>query len=340
MTLSTARQEAQAARALDDDDPLELFFIRLRRMLLTADTTTQSHGIVARSSLNENFALAHGNMAAALRLSGQPDAAIEAVERSIRMSPARSVQLLLPALRRHRVFCGRTLRRGCRLRREALRERPKCFSGTALSRRLSCRSRTDRQSTECHRRVAAVGSRKVRSRETPMGKVAYARESDRERYRSGLAQSRTARRIAPTRRTAAQLCRGDSEQLALTSLSSARSLRSTVDRPQPLKAWRCKSPATGRSSAPVKRIAKTLGEEAPILAAVKEQRLVTTFCSVGARSSMKFENTWLDADSGVSERRMKCRGLVAFLASDRASFITAKILTGKRYSRSKSVFAI
>jgi adenylate cyclase len=37
--------------------------------------------------LNPNFALAHGNMAVALALGGQPDAAVEAVHRSICMSP-------------------------------------------------------------------------------------------------------------------------------------------------------------------------------------------------------------------------------------------------------------
>jgi adenylate cyclase len=84
--LSTARQEAQAARALDDDDSWSYFSSGYVECFLSKydDAIAWYRRAI---ELNENFALAHGNMAAALAFGGQPDAAIEAVERSIRMSP-------------------------------------------------------------------------------------------------------------------------------------------------------------------------------------------------------------------------------------------------------------
>src|ERR1700726_4029286 len=86
MALSTARQEAQVARALDGDDPwsyfssgyVECFFSKYDEAIAWYRRAIE---------LNENFALAHGNMAAALAFGGQPGAGIEAVCRSIRISP-------------------------------------------------------------------------------------------------------------------------------------------------------------------------------------------------------------------------------------------------------------
>src|SRR6202021_3385481 len=86
MGLSGARQGAKGARASDGDDPwsyfssgyVECFFSKYDEAIAWYRRAIE---------LNENFALAHGNMAAALAFGGQPEAAIEAVDRSIRMSP-------------------------------------------------------------------------------------------------------------------------------------------------------------------------------------------------------------------------------------------------------------
>ncbi len=84
--LSAARQHAQAALALDDDDPWSYFssgFVEL--------AASKYDGAIAwfrrAIEMNQNFALAHGYLAGAFAFGGQPDTALEEVDRAIRMSP-------------------------------------------------------------------------------------------------------------------------------------------------------------------------------------------------------------------------------------------------------------
>ena len=84
--LAAGEETAQTARALDDDDPWSYF-----ALCYVVCFTSRYDAAITRYrraiALNDNFALSHGNMAAALAFGGYSDEAIEAVECSLRMSP-------------------------------------------------------------------------------------------------------------------------------------------------------------------------------------------------------------------------------------------------------------
>ena len=117
------RQEAQAARALDDDDPWSYFSSGYVECFLSKydDAIAWYRRAI---ELNENFALAHGNMAAALAFGGQPDAAIEAVERSIRMSPRDPFNFSYLHFAGIAYFAAERYAEGVAYEEQALRERP------------------------------------------------------------------------------------------------------------------------------------------------------------------------------------------------------------------------
>jgi tetratricopeptide (TPR) repeat protein len=74
------------ALALDDDDPWSHFAFGC----IVCFTGAYDDAIAwyrRAIELNENFALSRGNIAAALALGGQPDAALVAVDLSLRMGP-------------------------------------------------------------------------------------------------------------------------------------------------------------------------------------------------------------------------------------------------------------
>jgi TolB-like protein len=166
-TLSTAHQIAQTAIALDDDDPWGYF----------------SAGYIVE--LNENFALAHGNMAAALALGGQPDAAIEAVDLSIRMSPRDPFNFAYQHFAAIAHFAAERYAEGVACEEQALRERPNFTP--ALRFLATCHVGLG-QIEKARSVIAEVLRLAPESsiKRDVYGHVAYARASDRERYAAAL----------------------------------------------------------------------------------------------------------------------------------------------------------
>ena len=184
MALSTARQEAQVARALDDDDPwsyfssgyVECFFSKYDEAIAWYRRAID---------LNENFALAHGNMAAALAFGGQPEAAIEAVDRSIRMSPRDPFNASYLHFAGIAYFAAERYAAGIAYEEQALRERPKV--STALRCLAACHvglGQIDKARSAIAEVLRLVPESSVKR--DAYGSVAYARESDRERFAAAL----------------------------------------------------------------------------------------------------------------------------------------------------------
>jgi adenylate cyclase len=184
VTLSIAREHAKAALALDDDDPWSYFSYGY----IECFTSRYDDAIAwyrRAVELNPNFALAHGNMAAALALSGQPDAAIEAVQRSIRMSPRDPFNYTYLHFAAIAYFAAGRYREGIAAEEQVLRERP---NASPALRFLGA----------CHASLGEVDKARAAIvqvlRLTPgssikrdvYGQVAYARASDRERYADAL----------------------------------------------------------------------------------------------------------------------------------------------------------
>jgi adenylate cyclase len=182
--LSTARECAQAARALDDDDPWSYF----SSAYVECFTSRYDDAIAwyrRAIELNENFALAHGNMAAALAFGGQPDAAIEAVERSIRMSPRDPFNYTYLHFAPVAYFAAERYAEGVTAEEQALRVRPNV--SPALRVLAACHVGLGQmdQAKEAVAEVLRLVPESSIKRDV-YGQVAYARESDRERYAAAL----------------------------------------------------------------------------------------------------------------------------------------------------------
>ena len=184
MALSAARQEAQVARALDGDDPwsyfssgyVECFFSEYDEAIAWYRRAIE---------LNDNFALAHGNMAAALAFGGQPEAAIEAVDRSIRMSPRDPFNASYLHFAGIAYFAAERYAEGIAYEEQALRERPKV--STALRCLAACHvglGQIDKARSAIAEVLRLVPESSVKR--DAYGSVAYARESDRERFAAAL----------------------------------------------------------------------------------------------------------------------------------------------------------
>jgi tetratricopeptide (TPR) repeat protein len=178
--LATARQEAQTARALDEDDPWSHF----SSGYVECFTSRYDDAIAwyrRAIELNENFALAHGNMAAALALGGQPDAAIEAVDRAIRMSPRDPFNFSYLHFAAIAYFAAERYAEGVASEEEALRERP---NGPPALRFLAACHVGLGQIDEARSAIAKVLRLVPESsiKRDVYGQVAHARASDRERY--------------------------------------------------------------------------------------------------------------------------------------------------------------
>ena len=182
--LSTAREHARAARALDDDDPWSFFSSGYIECF--ASKYDEAIAWYRRAiELNENFALAHGNMAAALAFGGQPDAAIEAVDRSLRMNPRDPFNFSYLHFAAVAYFAAERYAEGVACEERALRQRPN------VSPALRCRA-------ACHVGLGQIDQARADIAEVlrlapessikrdVYGQVAYARASDRERYAAAL----------------------------------------------------------------------------------------------------------------------------------------------------------
>jgi adenylate cyclase len=182
--LSTARQEAHAARALDDADPWSYFSSGYVECFLSKydDAIAWYRRAI---ELNENFALAHGNMAAALAFGGQPDEAIEAVERSIRMSPRDPFNFSYLHFAGIAYFAAERYAEGVAYEERALRERPNV--SPALRCLAACYvglGQMDKARGAIAEVLRLVPESSVKR--DVYGQVAYARASDRERFAAAL----------------------------------------------------------------------------------------------------------------------------------------------------------
>lgn len=184
ITLSIARQHAKAALALDDDDPWSYF----SSGYIECFTSRYDDALAwyrRAVELNPNFALAHGNMAAALALGGQPDAAIEAVRRSIRMSPRDPFNYTYLHFAAIAYFAAGRYHEGIASEEQVLRERPNV--SPALRFLAACHASLGEldEAREAITQVLRLSPGSSIKRDV-YGQVAYARASDRERYADAL----------------------------------------------------------------------------------------------------------------------------------------------------------
>ncbi len=186
-TLSTAREIAQTAVALDDDDPWGYFSVGYI-VCFTSDYDDAIAWYRRAIERNENFALAHGNMAAALALGGQPDAAIEAVDLAIRMSPRDPFNYSYLHFAAIAHFAAERYAEGISCEEQALRERPNFMP--ALRFLAACHAGLG-EMDEARSAIAEVLRLAPESsiKRDVYGQVAYARANDRERYAAALRQA-------------------------------------------------------------------------------------------------------------------------------------------------------
>jgi adenylate cyclase len=180
--LSTARQCAQAVRALDDDDPWSY----ISSGYVECFTSRYDDAIAwyrRAIELNENFALAHGNKAAALAFGGQPDAAIEAVDRSIRMSPRDPFNYTYLHFTAVAYFADERYAEGVTAEEQALRVRPNVSPAVLATCHVGLGQR-DKAKGAVAEVLRLVPESSIKR--NVYGQVAYARESDRERYAAAL----------------------------------------------------------------------------------------------------------------------------------------------------------
>jgi TolB-like protein/Flp pilus assembly protein TadD len=186
-TLSTARKVAQVARELDDDDPWSYF----SSGYVECFTSRYDDAIAwyrRAIELNENFALAHGNMAAALAFGGQPDAATEAVNRSLRMSPRDPFNFAYLHFAAIAHFAAERYAEGVACEEQALRERPNV--SPALRCLAACHvglGQMDKARDAIAEVLRLVPESSIKR--DAYGQVAYARASDRERFAAALREA-------------------------------------------------------------------------------------------------------------------------------------------------------
>jgi TolB-like protein/cytochrome c-type biogenesis protein CcmH/NrfG len=182
--VSKAKQSALTARSLDDEDPWSHFSLGYAECF-----TSRYEGAIAwyrrAIELNDNFALAYGNMAAALALDGQTDAAIEAVEVAIRMSPRDPFNYSYLHFAATAHFAAERYDEGVACEEKALRERP--GFGAALRFLAACHVGLG-QLDKAQSAIAEVLRLSPQSslKRDAFGQAVYARASDRERYAAAL----------------------------------------------------------------------------------------------------------------------------------------------------------
>jgi len=182
--VATAREIAQAARDLDDDDPWSHF----ASGYVECFTGRYDDAIAwyrRAVELNENFALAHGNMAAALAFGGYPDAAIEAVERSIRMSPRDPFNFSYHHFAGVAYFAAERYAEGAASELQALQERPNFAA--ALRTLAACHAALGQ--VDSARKAIAEALRldpESSIKRDVYGQIVYARAADQERFAAAL----------------------------------------------------------------------------------------------------------------------------------------------------------
>ncbi|WP_428670660.1 tetratricopeptide repeat protein [Roseibium sp.] len=183
-TVAAAREIARVSRELDDDDPWSHF----ASGYVECFTGRYDDAIAwyrRAIELNENFALAHGNVAAALALGGHPDEAIQAVERALRMSPRDPFNFSYLHFAGLAYFAAGRYAEAVAAEERALRERPNF--ATAMRCLAACHAALGQidkaQAAIAEALRLAPGSTVQRD---AYGQVAYAQAEDRKRYAEAL----------------------------------------------------------------------------------------------------------------------------------------------------------
>ncbi|WP_428687356.1 tetratricopeptide repeat protein [Roseibium sp.] len=183
-TVAAAREIARVSRELDDDDPWSHF----ASGYVECFTGRYDDAIAwyrRAIELNENFALAHGNVAAALALGGHPDEAIQAVERALRMSPRDPFNFSYLHFAGLAYFAAGRYAEAVAAEERALRERPNF--ATAMRCLAACHAALGQidkaQAAIAEALRLAPGSTVQRD---AYGQVSYAQAEDRKRYAEAL----------------------------------------------------------------------------------------------------------------------------------------------------------
>ena len=181
--LSVAHRHAQMALTLDDQDAWAYFSLGGLRFWRGEyeEAIAEYRGAI---ELNPNFAIAHGFLGESLAWDCKPDAAIEAVDRAMRMSPHDPFNAvhLLTAGTAH--FVAQRYAEGVACERKALQERPRLVA--ALRMLAACYTGLDRLN-EAQAAISEVlsfepGSSMKKLSERP----GFTRSGDQERFIGAL----------------------------------------------------------------------------------------------------------------------------------------------------------
>jgi tetratricopeptide (TPR) repeat protein len=185
--LCSAQRNAQAALALDDDDPwshLSSGFIENIASRYDLAIAWYHRAI----EINPNFALAHGFSAGPLAWSGQPVKALEAVGRAVRMSPRDPFNAVFLHYAAVAHFGAERYTDGVACEERALRERPNIpFALRYLAACYVYLGQLDKARTTISRVLAIQPNSSIKR--DAYGYAAFARATDQERYVAALRQA-------------------------------------------------------------------------------------------------------------------------------------------------------
>jgi tetratricopeptide (TPR) repeat protein len=186
-TLTKAFQIAQTAISLDEYDPWGYFSAGY--IVCFNSKYDEAIAWYRRAiELNENFALAHGNIAAALALSGQSDAAIEAVDLALRMSPRDAFNFSYLHFAAIAHFAAERYAEGVACEQRALCERPNLSPALRFLAACHICLGEEEQARLAISKLLELTPESSIKRDV-YGHVAYARESDRQRYAKALREA-------------------------------------------------------------------------------------------------------------------------------------------------------
>ena len=182
-----AEQHVRTALALGDNDPWSHFALGLLETL----RSQQEEAIAAfrrAIELNANFALAHGCLGGSLAFAGKSDAALEAIERALRMSPYDPFAPLFSHFAAMAHFASGDYANGVERERIALRARPALLP----ARRLLAACLVGLGQVD-HARVVIADALKadpgMSIGKDAFGYAVFGRQADQERYVAALRQA-------------------------------------------------------------------------------------------------------------------------------------------------------
>lgn len=184
LAISSARQNARAALALDDDDP----WGHLSSGFIEIIANRYDHAIACcrqAIEINPNFALAYGLLAGAFAWNGQSDNALDAVDRAIRMSPRDPFKAIFLHHAAAAHFVAERYADGVACEEQALRDRP--TAPYALRTQAACYvglGQLDKARANISRVLVLQPNSSIKL--DIYGYAAFARASDLERYVAAL----------------------------------------------------------------------------------------------------------------------------------------------------------